>query len=111
MAMTVGYETERPDQARVVIVSASDWEVVYVDGKKVFEHHEMDKTHLLEELGIPWHLSYQGGELFNANYADRGKRNRTFPYKLEDVYFSLEDVERRKLDELAGYLAAAHLPL
>lgn len=106
--MTVRYETERPDQARVVIVSASDWEVVYVDGKKVFEHHEMEKVALLEDLGITWHLSYQDGELFNANYADRGKRNRAFPVNLSDVYFSLEDVERKKLDELAGYLAAAH---
>lgn len=39
-------------QPRLTLVYADDWTAFYVDGKLVFEHHEVDLVHQLEKLGL-----------------------------------------------------------
>lgn len=39
-------------QLRLTLVNADDWQALYVDGKLVYQHHEVDLVHWLEKLGL-----------------------------------------------------------
>lgn len=65
---------------KVVTLRLDDWEAIYIDGRKVFEHHEMDKNDLLDKLGIENETIYDAYHL--ADDPDMG----IFPKVLPDNY-------------------------
>jgi hypothetical protein len=39
-------------QPRLTLVNCDDWQAFYVDGKCVFQHHEVDLVHWLKKLDL-----------------------------------------------------------
>jgi hypothetical protein len=43
---------EKKKQPRLTLVNCDDWQALYVDGKCVYQHHEVDLVYQLEKLGL-----------------------------------------------------------
>lgn len=39
-------------QPRLTLIHADDWQALYVDGKRVYQHHQVDLVHWLEKLNL-----------------------------------------------------------
>ena len=61
--------------------SSGDWQAVYIDGKKVFEHHEMEASNLLDELDV------KNESIYNADHlADNLDGRNMYPKELPANY-------------------------
>ena len=63
--------------------SSGDWQAVYINGKKVFEHHKMETPDLLDKLGIENESIYDADHLAEdssyPNYPDSLPANYAEP--------------------------------